>query len=147
MKYQKSILSLVLAVTIMLSLAACGTKEPAGAAGTSEPSAVSGIAQRPNEAFDSSENRITKEMAYEGVSGYCHSAYDWSIAKDNPDIMYVEMGEESETSYRVIFRSYTGAFVYFDVDKATGTTKMTEYVPTLGVENDAGTIDLFDYLK
>ena len=30
-------------------------------------------------------------MAYEGVSNYCHSAYDWSIAKDNPSIMYVQM--------------------------------------------------------
>ena len=86
-------------------------------------------------------------MAYEGVSNYCHSTYDWSITKDNPDIMGVEMGEEGDSAYQVVFRSYTGAFVNFYVDKATGTTRMEEYVPCLDVRNDAGTIELFDYLK
>ena len=65
-------------------------------------------------------------MAYEGVSNYCHSAYDWSIAKENPSIMYVQMGEETDSAYQVVFRSYTGAFVNFYVDKATGTTRMEE---------------------
>ena len=32
---------------------------------------------------------ITEEMAYEGVNNYCHKEYDWSVAKDNPDIMFV----------------------------------------------------------
>ena len=94
-----------------------------------------------------SQSKITAEMALEGVSNYCHSAYDWSIAKDNPDIMGVEMGEETNSAYQVIFRSYTGAFVNFYVDKASGTTRMEEYVPTLDVKNEAGTIDIFDYLK
>ena len=95
---------------------------------------------------DASKNNITEEIAYEGVYNYCHSAYDWSIAEDNPDIMYLEMGEETETEYQVIFRSYTGTFVYFHVDKSSGTTRLTEYVPSLGIEEDAGTIDLYDYL-
>ena len=93
------------------------------------------------------KSKITAEMAYEGVSNYCHSTYDWNIAKDNPSIMYVEMGEETDSAYQVVFRSYTGAFINFYVDKASGTTRMEEYVPTLDVKSDAGTIDLFDYLK
>ena len=56
---------------------------------------------------------ITEDMAYEGVSNYCHSEYDWSIAKDNPSIMNVEMGEETDSEYHVVFRSYTGAFIHF----------------------------------
>ena len=95
---------------------------------------------------NSTKSEITAEMALEGVSNYCHSAYDWSIAKENPDIMYVQMGEETDSAYQVVFRSYTGAFVNFYVDKASGTTRMEEYVPTLDVRNDAGTINLFDYL-
>ena len=86
-------------------------------------------------------------MAYEGVSNYCHSAYDWSIAKENPSIMCIEMGEETDSAYQVVFRSYTGALVNFYVNKASGTTRMVEYVPTLDVNEDAGTINLFDYLK
>ena len=90
---------------------------------------------------------ITEEMAYEGVNNYCHKEYDWSVAKDNPDIMYVQMGEETDSAYQVIFRSYTGAFVHFYVDKTSGTTKMVEKVPSLNVEEEAGTINLFDYLE
>ena len=92
------------------------------------------------------QNNITEEMAYDGVYNYCRSAYDWSIAEDNPEIMYIKLGEETESEYQVIFRSYTGTFVYFHVDKSSGTTRLTEYVPSLGIEEDAGTIDLYDYL-
>ena len=90
---------------------------------------------------------ITADMAYEGINYYCHSAYDWSVAKDNPDIMYVQMGEETDSAYQVVFRSYTGAFVHFYVDKTNGTTRIVEKVPSLNVEEDAGTIDLLDYLE
>lgn len=91
--------------------------------------------------------KITAEMAYEGVSNYCHKEYDWSAAEDNPDIMYVQMGKETDSAYLVVFRSYTGAFVYFYVDKASGTTRLVEKVPNLDVEEDAGTINLFDYIE
>lgn len=90
---------------------------------------------------------ITKEMAYEGVNNYCHSEYDWSIAKDNPSIMYLQMDEETDSVCHVVFRSYTGAFVHFYVDKFTGSTRMVESVPTLQIEEEKGTINLFDYLK
>ena len=65
----------------------------------------------------------------------------------NPSIMYVQMGEETDTAYQVVFRSYTGAFVNFYVDKKSGTTRMEEYVPTLDVKSEAGTINLFDYIE
>ena len=81
-----------------------------------------------------SQRPITAEMAYEGVNNYCHSAFDWSIAKDNPSIMYVQMGEETDSAY-------------FYVDKTSGKTKMVEYVPGLDIKSEAGTIDLFDYMK
>ena len=91
--------------------------------------------------------KITKEMAFEGVNHYCHKSYDWSVAKNNPSIMYVEMGEETETEYQVKFRSYTGAFVYFHVNKATGKTRIVEHVPNLNITEEAGSIDLLDYVE
>ena len=60
--------------------------------------------------------------------------------------MSVTLGEETETEYEVIFRSYTGSLVYFHVDKASGETGMTEVVPMLGIEEDAGSIRIYDYL-
>ena len=96
--------------------------------------------------MEDTQRTITAEMAFEGVNNYCHKEYDWSVAKDNPDIMYLTMGEETDSTYQVVFRSYTGAFVHFYVDKTSGTIKMVEKVPSLNVEEDAGTINLFDYL-
>ena len=93
------------------------------------------------------KGKITAEMAFEGVSNYCHSTYDWSVAEDNPSIMYVEMGVETDSAYQVVFRSYTGAFVNFYVDKTSGQTRIVEYVPALNIKEEAGTIDLFDYLE
>jgi hypothetical protein len=90
---------------------------------------------------------ITADMAYEGVNNYCHSAYDWSVAKDNPDIMSLTMGEETDSAYQVVFRSYTGALVHFYVDKTSGTTRIVEEVPSLNVKEETGTMELFDYLE
>lgn len=92
------------------------------------------------------QKELSAEMAFEGVNNYCHKEYDWTPAKENPDIMSVTMGEETDSAYLVIFRSYTGASTYFYVDKTTGTTRLVEYVPALRLKNEAGTIHLFDYL-
>lgn len=92
-----------------------------------------------------SDNAITAELAYEGVYNYCHSVYDWSVAEDNPSLMSLTMGDGNESEFEVIFRSYTGSFVYFHVDKESGNTRMTEYVPALGIEEEAGSFDIFDY--
>ena len=96
---------------------------------------------------NTTKSEITAEMAYEGVSNYCHSAYDWSAAEENPSIMDVSMGEESDSAYQVVFRSYTGAMVYFYVNKTSGSTRMEEYVPALDITSEAGTFDLFEYLE
>ncbi len=105
------------------------------------------VAQSSDAQTEDTLRTITADMAYEGINNYCHSAYDWSVAKDNPDIMYLTMGEETDSTYQVIFRSYTGAFVHFYVNKTSGTTRIVEKVPSLNVEEDAGTIELFDYLE
>ncbi len=90
---------------------------------------------------------VTAEMAYEGVSNYCHETYDWSVAAGDSAIMSVTMGEETDSAFLVVFRSYTGALVNFYVEKGSGKTRLVEFVPALDVQNDAGTIDLFDYIE
>ena len=105
------------------------------------------VAQSSDAQTEDTLRTITEDLAYEGINNYCHSAYDWSVAKDDPDIMYLTMGEETDSTYQVVFRSYTGAFVHFYVNKTSGTTRMVEKVPSLNVEEEAGTIELFDYLE
>ena len=106
-----------------------------------------GVVQSSDAQTEDTLRTITKEMAFEGVNNYCHKEYDWSVAEDNPDIMYLTMGEETDSTYQVVFRSYTGAFVHFYVNKSSGTTRMVEKVLSLNVEEESGTIDLFDYLE
>ncbi len=95
----------------------------------------------------SKTERISARMALEGVSNYCHSEYDWSPAQENPQIMYVALADSTDSVYKVVFRSYTGALTYFHVDKKSGSTRMVEFVPALNIENEAGTINLCDYLE
>ncbi len=57
------------------------------------------------------------------------------------------MGEESDSAYQVVFRSYTGAYVHFYVDKTSGTTRIVEKVPSINVEEETGTINLLDYIE
>ena len=105
-----------------------------------------------NNAVESANNntnikeKITKDIAFSGVNSYCHQNFDWSIAKDNPEIMSVEMGEETDTEYEIIFRSYTGSLTYFYVNKSDGKTRIVEYVPALDIKEEAGTINIFDYI-
>ena len=61
-------------------------------------------------------------------------------------MMNVTMGEETESEYQVVFRSYTGALVRFYVDKASGKTRLVEHVPALDADSAAGTINLLDYI-
>ena len=105
------------------------------------------VAQSSDAQTEDTLRTITADIAYKGINNYCHSAYDWSVAKGNPDIMYLTMGEETDSAYQVVFRSYTGAFVHFYVNKTSGATRMVEIVPSLNVEKESGTIDLFDYLE
>ena len=143
---------LLFAFVMIAALAACSAKENKSVE-TTEIYVVDENAKLKVTINDSTElpdntlqNGISEEMAYDGVSNYCHAVYDWSISEDNPDLMYIRMGEGTESEYQVIFRSYTGTFVYFHVDKSSGTVRLTESVPSLGIEEDAGTIDLYEYL-
>ena len=130
---KKLYLAFALAVVVVAIFSGCSARNEA--AGSSSPTTYA------------PQSEITEELACEGVENYCRSAYDWSIAKDDPDSMYVEAGEETDIAYQVIFRSYTGAFVSFYVDKSSGTTRLVEYVPGLEIEEEIGTIDLYDYLE
>lgn len=108
---------------------------------------LSNDSELPTETHDAENFKITASMAHEGINNYCQQEYDLSIAKDNPDMTYIQMGNETETEYQVVFRSYTGAFVCFFIDKTNGITKIVERVPNLDIEEEIGTINLFYYLE
>ena len=65
---------------------------------------------RQGKTVEAQASGVTAEMALEGVNKYCHDEYDWSVADGNPGMMNVTVGDETETEYKVVFRSYTGSF-------------------------------------
>ncbi len=93
------------------------------------------------------EPKISSDIAYAGVNNYCHDNYDWSIAENNPEVMYVKNGEETDTEYEVIFRSYTGAFLNFYVNKENGKTRIIENSPVSNETNELESINILDYIK
>ncbi len=90
------------------------------------------------------ETQLTDETAYEAIQNYCNETYGFSPKSSS---MYLVTEDSTDTEYKIKFRSYTGAFVYFYVDKETGIARIVEAVPDLDVEEETGTINVFDYLN
>lgn len=139
---KKQICCMIAAVTVVTMLPGCGAKDTP-ADHSPAPAVVSTVTP---ESTAAREQTITEDMAYEGVNNYCHKMYDWSIAEELPEIMYVVRYDETDSEYVVMFRSYTGAHEYFYVDKTTGMTRMTFRDYGLNDEEDRGTMNLWDYL-
>ena len=139
---RKRLCCIIAALILAVLIPGCGAKD-AAADHSPQPTAASTTA--PESTAPKSE--ITQEMAYAGVNNYCHITYDWSIAEEIPDIMYVVNWDETETEYVVMFRSYTGAHELFYVDKASGVTRIVFYEPVQQKETDEGTINIWDYLE
>lgn len=77
--------------------------------------------------------------------------------EQNPDLnnmsqdeysFYWELTSETEQEYVVTYRSYTGSFTYFHVNKATGEVTTMEYVPgiTDGEVPGAEEFQIWDYI-
>lgn len=139
---KKQICCMIAAVTVVTILPGCGAKDTP-ADHSPAPAVVSTVTP---ESTAAREQTITEDMAYEGVNNYCRKMYDWSIAEELPEIMYVVRYDETDSEYVVMFRSYTGAHEYFYVDKTTGMTRMTFRDYGLNDEEDGGTMNLWDYL-
>ena len=135
----KTILYLVIIMVIGLLMAGCDN--------TSEEikfeSVSSGNVEIVKTESSIEPSDLTEEMAYEAIVKYCTETYGYSPESSS---MYIEIGDGTDNEYQMRFRSYTGAYVYFHIDKTTGVTRMVESVPDLDVEEEAGTINVFDYL-
>lgn len=133
---------LIAALMLCAALHGCSTEKGSESASTPAPES----AGTPEPESTSAPGRIFAYMAYEGVSNYCRAVYGWGTENEGAYNCSLMMGEETEAEYLVIFHSYTDSLVDFYVDKASGLTRVVERVPALGIEEEAGTFDLFDYL-
>ena len=97
------------------------------------------------------EKIVTDEQAVTAIREYCHV--------NNPDLEDIEnAGEypvywdvESATDQEIVvlFRSYTGAQIRYYIDRISGNTYVTEYVPGITDEEERTDeeFSVWDYLK
>ena len=95
------------------------------------------------------EGALTEELALAAIQNYCYST--------NPDLEGIVNGGEYQVSWEVessseqeivvLFRSYTGAELRYYIDRSTGETYATEFVPgiTAAEERTDESFMLWDY--
>lgn len=90
--------------------------------------------------------KLTMKTACRGVSIYCQIECGYRPTATGSKNGTLIIGDETDGEFLFIYRSYTGSRTKFFVDKATGSTRVVEYVPVLDTETEAGSFDLYDYL-
>ena len=82
------------------------------------------------------ETTLTDEEALAAIRNYCCIANPSleEIVTDGEYPAYWEIASGSEEEVVVLFRSYTGALVRYYIDRATGNTTVTEFVPGITAE-------------
>ena len=79
---------------------------------------------------------ITEQQALDAIMKYCYSENPdlESIVEEGEYPVYWDASESSESEIVIVFRSYTGAIIRYYVDRSTGDTYVTEFVP--GITDD-----------
>lgn len=79
---------------------------------------------------------LSDEKALLAIENYCctnnPSLKEIVNAKEYP--VYWEVTSSDENEIVVLFRSYTGALIRYYIDRTTGDTYITEYVPGITIE-------------
>ncbi len=101
--------------------------------------------------FDrSGDMTLSDELALSAIRNYCYSSNPdlEGIVKDGEYPVSWEIVSEDERQVVVLFRSYTGAEVRYYIDRATGDTYVTEFVPgiTPAEERTEESLNVWEYV-
>ena len=99
---------------------------------------------------DSEKKELTDDQANAAVWNYlCSENPEYADYDGDAPCYTAVTSEEGADEIIVDFRSYTGAHEYFYIDRATGDTHSTEFVPgIIDEEEDTGLrINLWDYVN
>ena len=99
---------------------------------------------------DIQTNILSEQQVLNAIELYCRM--------QNPDLnnmsqdeynYYWEVTESSDSSYCVLFRSYTGAQNYFYIDCETGEVNVSEFVPGVSIEETLTEekFNIYDYVE
>ena len=95
-------------------------------------------------------NELTDEQAVAAIQKYCYSANpeleDKVKAEEYP--IYWDVSSSDEQEIVVLYRSYTGSINRYYIDRSTGETYVTEFVPGIIEEEQRTdeTLNVWDYV-
>ena len=124
---------------LMMSVAGCGRNGDREEPVSSVPDAAPVAPVEPSAVPEAeTEGELTDEQALSAIRNYCLSR--------NPDLKnivsageypaYWTVSSSDEGEIVVLFRSYTGALVRYYIDRSTGETYVTEFVPGITPEEE-----------
>ena len=125
-------------LTVLLMIAVgtvgCGAK-------TDNDVTIIGGADGPTSVFLASktgEEEITDDLALLAIKNYCYEKNpDLKDMEDSDEYtLYWDVVSSDEKEIVVLFRSYTAAQVRYYIDKTTGDTYVTEFVPGITDEEE-----------
>ena len=136
LKIYKAAFCILIGVLLITPLSGCVNKGDTIAKTTGENPEPETIAKTTGENPES--ETITEEQALEAVKNYCLSS--------NPDLegiinegtypVYWDISSSDEGEIVVLFRSYTGAQNKYYINRNTGDTYVTEFVPGIMDEEE-----------
>lgn len=152
-KYNHVITGMLLSFMVLMTFCCCGKKNDEADAleiisnnplnVTTEQSMVSEIEVVTGE-------KLSDEQALSAIKNYCYITNPdlKSIVEAKEYPVYWEISSSDEDEIVVLFRSYTGAQNKYYIDRVTGDTYITEYVPGIMVEEEMTEerINVRDYL-
>lgn len=152
-KYNRVITGMLLSFMVLMTFCCCGKKNdeadtleiisnnPLNV--TTEQSMVSEIEVVTGE-------KLSDEQALSAIKNYCYIINPdlKSIVEAKEYPVYWEISSSDEDEIVVLFRSYTGAQNKYYIDRVTGDTYITEYVPGIMIEEEMTDerFDVRDYL-
>ena len=122
-------------VILLLLLSGCGrnddTAELPGPASDTSPESSAEVA-------DEAESRLSDEQALAAIKNYCRIKNPEleSIVNAGEYPVYWDVFSSDEDEIVILFRSYTGAQERYHIDRLTGETYVTEFVPGITAEEE-----------
>ena len=120
---------LVLAFLLMTMLSGCGGKN--GVQETGEAGQNNDVSRSEAGESEGTGEKLSDEQALAAIRNYCYSRNPdlEEIVKAGEYPVYWEVSSSDEKEIVVLFRSYTGAQNRYYIDRLSGQTYVTEFVP------------------
>lgn len=91
---------------------------------------------------------LTDQVVLNAIIDYCYENHP-GIATAEEGSYYWDIFETSDEEITIVFRSYTGAFMYYHVPVATGDVYVMEYIPVVMDAPQMGDeqFSIYDYIN